>query len=155
MIDIIGKPWRSQKALICYQRLIPIRLRRVEEKWRRSVRLGVPFEDTYRILENDGNYHWHLVRALPFRDEHGTIISWYGIHADINALKEVERELQTREHQLEGIIETIPSMFWSASPDGETVHINKRVREYSGLSFDDFRDLGWEKFLHPADFEEQ
>jgi PAS domain S-box-containing protein len=94
------------------------------------------------------------VRALPFRDEHGTIVSWYGIHTDINALKEVERELETREHQLQGIIETVPSMFWSASADGGPVHINRKVREYSGLSIEEFRDLGWEKFLHPEDFEE-
>ena len=45
-------------------------------------------------------------------------------------------------------------MFWSASPDGKPVHINRRVREYSGLSLEEFRDLGWEKFLHPEDFEE-
>jgi hypothetical protein len=44
-------------------------------------------------------------------------------------------------------------MFWSTSPDGEPVHINRRIREYSGLSLEEFRNLGWEKFLHPEDFE--
>jgi len=91
-------------------------------------------EYCYRILANDGGYHWHLVRAVPFRDEHGTVISWYGIHTDINALKEVERELQAREHQLQGIIETVPSMFLSASPDGKPLHIN--IIQRYGLSVD-------------------
>ena len=154
MIDMIGKPWETSESFDLMSKIDPDQALEVNDRWQRSVRLGVPYEDTYRILANDGNYHWHLVRALPLRDKHGTVTSWYGIHTDIDALKEVERELQTREHQLQGIIETIPSMFWSASPDGKIVHINKRVREYSGLSVDDFRDLGWEKFLHPADFEE-
>jgi PAS domain S-box-containing protein len=93
MIDTIGKPWEISESFDLLSKIDPDQAEEVEEKWRRSVRLGVPYEDTYHILENDGNCHWHLVRALPFRDEHGTIISWYGIHADINALKEVEREL--------------------------------------------------------------
>jgi PAS domain S-box-containing protein len=154
MIETIGKPWETSERFDLLSKVDPDHAKEVEERWQRSVRLGAPYEDTYRIRGNDGNYYWHLVRALPFRDEHGSIISWYGIHTDINALKETESELQMREHQLQGIIETIPSMFWSASPGGETVHINKRVREYSGLSLDDFRNLGWERFLHPADFEE-
>jgi PAS domain S-box-containing protein len=154
MIDTIGKPWETSESFDLMSKIDPDQALAVDDRWQRSVRLGVPYEDTYRILANDGIYHWHLVRALPFRDEQGTIISWYGIHTDIDALKEIERELQAREHELQGIIETIPSMFWSASPDGEIVHINKRVREYSGLSLEDFCDLGWEKYLHPADFEE-
>ena len=154
MIDTIGKPWETSESFDLLSKIDPDQALGVNDRWQRSVRLGVPYEDAYRILANDGNYHWHLVRALPFRDEQGTIISWYGIHTDIDALKEVEGELQARERQLQGIIETIPSMFWSASPDGQITHINKRVREYSGLSLEDFRDLGWEKYLHPADFEE-
>jgi PAS domain S-box-containing protein len=154
MIDTIGKPWEPSESFDLMSKIAPDQASEVEDRWQRSVKFGIPYEDTYRILANDGDYHWHLVRALPSRDEGGTIINWYGIHTDINALKEVERELQAREHELQGIIETVPSMFWSASPTGEPVHINRRVREYSGLSLEEFRDLGWEKFLHPEDFED-
>ena len=154
MIDTIGKPWETSESFDLLSKIDPDQAVEVEKRWQRSVRLGVPYEDTYRILANDGNYHWHLVRALPVRDELGTIINWYGIHTDIDALKEVEQELQAREHQLQGIIDTLPSMSWSASPDGEISHINRRVLEYSGLSLEDFRNLGWEKYLHPDDFEE-
>jgi PAS domain S-box-containing protein len=48
----------------------------------------------------------------------------------------------------------VPSMLWSASPSGEATHINRRVREYSGISLDNFLNLGWETFVHPDDFEE-
>ena len=42
----------------------------------------------------------------------GTVILF-----DINSLKETESALQTREQQLLGIIETIPSMLWSTVTD--------------------------------------
>ena len=154
MIDTIGKPWEPSESFDLMSKIAPDQTSEVEDRWQRSVKLGIPYEDTYRILANDGDYHWHLVRALPSRDESGTIISWYGIHTDINALKEIEHKLQAREHELRGIIETVPSMFWSTSPNGEPVHINRRVREYSGLSLKEFRDLGWKNFLHPEDIED-
>jgi PAS domain S-box-containing protein len=154
MIETIGKPWETSERFDLLSKIDPDHAKEVEERWQHSVRLGVPYEDTYRILGNDGNYHWHLVRALPFRDEHGSIISWYGIHTDINALKEIESELQKREHQLQGIIETVPSMFWSASAAGAPVHINRKTLEYSGQSLEEFKNLGWKKFIHPEDFEE-
>jgi PAS domain S-box-containing protein len=63
MIDTIGKPWEISESFDLLSKIDPDQAEEVEEKWRRSVKLGVPYEDTYRILENDGTYHWHLVRA--------------------------------------------------------------------------------------------
>lgn len=154
MIERIGKPWETSETFDLMSKIDPSQKKQVEERWAKSVRLGVPYEDTYRILGNDGRYHWHLVRAHPFRDDGGDIIGWYGVHTDIDALKEAERALQMRERQLEGIIETVPAMIWSVSPTGETTHINRRVREYSGMSLEDFADLGWESYIHPDDFED-
>jgi len=154
MIQAFGKPWESTEDLDLLSRIEPDQARDVEERWKRSVRIGIPYEDTYRILGNDGKYKWHLVRAEPFRDEGGQIISWYGIHTDIDALKNAETALQLREHELSGIVETIPSLVWSASATGQVTYINKRIREYSGMSLEEFQDLGWGKYLHPDDFEE-
>jgi PAS domain S-box-containing protein len=59
-----------------------------------------------------------------------------------------------REHELLQIIDTVPSMLWAASPTGEAMHVSRRLREYSGWPLEKFSNLGWEKFLHPDDFEE-
>jgi len=72
---------------------------------------------------------------------------------NIDALKETEHALQTREHQLLGIIETIPAMLWSTSPDGEPTHLSQRFLEYRGTSFEEFVNRGWDG-LHPDDREE-
>lgn len=132
MIETIGKPWETSETFGLVSKIDPAQRTEVEERWSEAVRLGTPYEDTYRILGIDGRYHWHLVRAQPFRDDGGNIISWYGVHTDIDALKQAESALQIREHELLHIIDTVPSMLWAASPTGEATHISRRLTEYSG-----------------------
>jgi PAS domain S-box-containing protein len=121
--------------------------------WKAGLAAGEPVEQELRCRRADGTYHWFLNRSLPLRDDEGTIIKWYGILFDVNSLKETEHALQTREHQLLGIVETIPSMIWSASPTLEPTHLSKRLLEYFGVPFEVFAS-GWESFIHPDDLEE-
>jgi formate hydrogenlyase transcriptional activator len=51
---------------------------------------GVPFEIEQRVLRNDGQYHWLLLRYNPFRDEHGRLVRWYATGTDINDRKRAE-----------------------------------------------------------------
>ena len=127
---------------------------RVVANWRAGLAAGEPVEQELRCRRADGTYLWFLNRDLPLRDDEGTIIKWYGVLTNIDALKKTETALQMREHELLGIIETIPSMLWSASPTGEVTHISQRVLEYSGMSFEDFLNLGWKNIIHPDDFDD-
>jgi PAS domain S-box-containing protein len=130
----------------------PEDLDRVVGNWRAALAAGAPVEHEVRFRHADGTYRWFLFRCLPFRDDGGKVVKWYATLTNIDALKQTETALQTREQELVGIIETIPSMLWSTSPMGEVTHISQRVLEYSGLSFEEFLNFGWEKFIHPDDF---
>jgi PAS domain S-box-containing protein len=44
----------------------------------------------YRFRAADGNYRWHLGRAVPERDADGGIVSWVGAAADIDDQKRAE-----------------------------------------------------------------
>ena len=122
--------------------------------WQAGLTSGAPVEQELRCRRADGTYHWFLNRSLPLRDDEGKIVKWYGILFDVNSLKETEQALQMREHELLGIIETIPSMLWSISPTGETTHLSQRVLEYCGAPLEELVNRGWETFLHPDDREE-
>ncbi|WP_187142974.1 two-component regulator propeller domain-containing protein [Terriglobus albidus] len=63
-------------------------------KWRASLETGAPFENEARHCNSHGVYRWFLVRALPLRDHHGTILKWYGILTDIEDRKRAEEKLQ-------------------------------------------------------------
>ena len=154
MVETIGKAWDASETFNLLSRIDPAQVEEVEEQWVKAVRSGVPYENTYRILGNDGNYHWHIVRAQPFRDDGGNIVSWYGIHTDIDALKEAERKLHAREQQLLEIIDTVPSMLWVLSPTGEPTHNSRRLSEFTGAPAEHFLDLEWKNFIHPEDREE-
>jgi PAS domain S-box-containing protein len=121
--------------------------------WMASVATGKPFEDEARYRRSDGQYRRHLCRGVPLRDDEGRIVRWYGILFDIDELKKTESALQVREHELLGIIETIPSMLWSVSPTGETTHLSQRVVEYCGVPLEELVNRGWEGSIHPDDRE--
>jgi PAS domain S-box-containing protein len=55
------------------------------------------------------------------------------------------------DEQLRAIIETIPALVWSARSDGSAEFFNHRWLDYAGLSYDEARDWGWAKVVHPED----
>jgi PAS domain S-box-containing protein len=94
MIESIGEPRETPGSLDLICRVDLEHLASMQERWSRSVQLGIPYEDTYRLLANDGKYHWYLVRAEPFRDEGENIINWYGMAVDIDEQKRAEDRLR-------------------------------------------------------------
>jgi PAS domain S-box-containing protein len=60
--------------------------------------------------------------------------------------------LQRTERELREVIETIPCMAWSATVDGSAEFFNRRWLEYTGLTADQARGVGWTTALHPNDF---
>jgi PAS domain S-box-containing protein len=123
-------------------------------KWVAYLATGEHFEHEVRFRRADGQYRWHLCRGVPLRDEGGRIVKWYGILFDIEELKKTGSALQEREHELLGIVETIPSMLWSVSPSGQTTYLSQRVLEYCGAPLEELVNRGWERFIHPDDREE-
>jgi PAS domain S-box-containing protein len=76
-------------------------LPRYSENWRLSVATGQLFEDEARFRRAaDSEYRWFLVRGVPFRDQHGKIVKWYGTLTDIEDRKRAEQERE-RLRQLE------------------------------------------------------
>jgi PAS domain S-box-containing protein len=63
--------------------------------WRASVESGVPHEYQGRLWSvRSGTFRWHLVRALPVRNQTGRIVRWYGTATDIDDHKRIEQALR-------------------------------------------------------------
>ena len=87
---------RAEGAL---QRVVhPDDSQRVAERWREAVAAGGPFELQYRLRSAQGEYRWHLGRALPSTDEAGQSTGWVGTSTDIDDQKRIE---ETRQFLLE------------------------------------------------------
>ena len=60
----------------------------VLDGWREAVDQGLRYEGQLRFRRaSDGEYRWHLARALPVRDGSGEITRWYGTCTDIEDQK--------------------------------------------------------------------
>jgi PAS domain S-box-containing protein len=68
----------------------PDDLERHLEAFRKCSAAGVPFEDEVRFRRADGEFRWFVVAAVPFRDEEGRILKWFGIGTDIEDRKRAE-----------------------------------------------------------------
>lgn len=66
----------------------------VAERWAASLATGAPLEAACRIRRRDGAYRWHLLRAVPVRDEAGAITAWIGTSTDIDEAKRAEDGLR-------------------------------------------------------------
>jgi PAS domain S-box-containing protein len=96
----VNKRWTEYTGLsvekssgLGWQRAVhPKDLPRHSEKWRSSVVNGRIFEDEARFRSAAGEYRWFLVRGVPLRDHHGSIVKWYGTLTDIEDHKRAEQE---------------------------------------------------------------
>jgi PAS domain S-box-containing protein len=71
----------------------PDHVDRVVERIQRAATAGEVWEDTFPLKGRDGQYRWFLSRAVPMRDEEGTIVRWFGTNTDVNELRETQQLL--------------------------------------------------------------
>jgi PAS domain-containing protein len=53
--------------------------------WKTAVETGLPFEATYRLRAQNGQYRWFLARANLHRDKKNLFAKWIGTSVDIHA----------------------------------------------------------------------
>ena len=61
-------------------------------RWAAALRSGKPYEVEFRLRRADGEFRWHVVRAVPIRDASQTITRWIGTNTDIHERKLAETE---------------------------------------------------------------
>ncbi|TFF30416.1 PAS domain-containing protein [Mucilaginibacter psychrotolerans] len=81
--DIIGPNWLEQ--------VHPDDRDACVKTWVSSLESGNLYQFEFRLRDKDGNYRWHLSRALPFMSD-GIILKWFGTNTDIHEQKELQRQ---------------------------------------------------------------
>ncbi len=75
---------------------------RCKESWQASVSTGQPYEIEYRFWDRrESRWRWFMGRALPVKDEDGSVAKWFGTCTDIDDQKRVQEELQRANQDLE------------------------------------------------------
>lgn len=112
-----------------------------------------------RIRGADGTYRWFYFAGRKLTDANG-IVRWFGVNIDIenlqcaeDALRASETALRESEHKLNLIINTIPAMAWSCTPDGQLEYWNQNLIDFVGLPFEEIVGFGFYRMFHPDDVE--
>lgn len=128
--------------------------------WQSLLSAAAPGEIEARLRRFDGHYRWFLFQVEPVRDDSGIVIHWFGSNTDIDDRKRVEEALRARQHELQQLVDTIPTLVWSVTPEGEPAYINKQLETYYGRKIDHSQpkegsklDGALGRLMHPDDVE--
>ena len=129
------------------------------EIWKRDLEHSDHTQLKGRIRGGDGKYRWFYFSGRKLTDANG-LVRWFGVNIDIenlqcaeNALRNSEAALRKSEHELNLIINTIPAMAWSCTPDGRLEYWNKNLVDFVGLPFEEIVGFGFYRMFHPDDVE--
>ncbi|MDQ2770345.1 MAG: PAS domain-containing protein, partial [Bacteroidota bacterium] len=123
----------------------------MQERWRAAIATQRYYEAEFRLRRYDGEYRWFLGQAQARRSAGGQLLQWYGTNTDVHQLRGLQEQVLSSQARFKQLLETQPQLAWTAMPDGRVNYYNQRWYSYTGLSFEELRDWGWEKTVHPDD----
>jgi PAS domain S-box-containing protein len=150
--DLLGAGWLKSLD----RRLI----NDAEKTWQRCVQKREPLNAIWRFRQHDNTYRWQHLKAQPTADSDSTAVTWYilgidvAVMLDTTAQKKAELALLQSEQQMQRMMDTVPSMLWSMAPDGSVTFINRKVRDFIGLSLEQIRDRERLEMIHPEERED-
>ena len=69
-------------------------------QWGHSTATGEPLELMCRFRRADGQYRWHISRAIPLLDDAGKVTKWFGTAFDIDDQRRAEAAFRDSEERL-------------------------------------------------------
>lgn len=134
----------------------------VVERWAAALAERVEYEVEFRIRRHDGAYRWHLVRAVPIRNEHGEVARWIGSNTDIEEQKTTAQALVSLNATLEEQISVRTAerdRIWRLSKDimlvadfnARLTAVNPAFTSTLGWREQDVVGTSFLDFVHPED----
>jgi PAS domain S-box-containing protein len=141
----------------------PDDLQKTVDTWNYSLKSGEPYAMEYLLRRFDGEYRWHLGKALPIRDKQGNIELWLGTNTDIHSLKQaeealneelkerkvLENQLKNERELLQTIFDTIPVMLSIYDPQVNVAILNKAVERITGWTINDHHEKNIMQLAYP------
>jgi PAS domain S-box-containing protein len=103
--EYTGAPVGSANGLGWMEHVHPEDKERTAAEWARSVQSGANYEAEYRLRSRDGVHRWFRARAVPIRNENGSVARWYGTCSDIHDSKELEQSIRDSASKLEKMVD--------------------------------------------------
>jgi PAS domain S-box-containing protein len=86
---------------------------------------------------------------VPVITAQGEVIGIGAVIIEVTARKKLERDLRERELQFRSVADNIPQLAWIADETASMRWYNQRWYDYTGLTWEQARELGWRALHHP------
>jgi PAS domain S-box-containing protein len=116
----------------------------IESKYARALLDKCDFTTDFRIVLGDGSIRQIHNAAHPKVNEGGEVIELRGTVIDVTDQAWAKAELRA-------IVNTIPTLAWSANPDGACDFLNQQWLDFTGLTPERALGFGWSHVIHPDD----
>jgi PAS domain S-box-containing protein len=111
-------------------------MRATAERWFHSLKTGDEYNTEYRCQRYDGQWRWMLGRALPFYDDAGRIVKWFGTCTDIHDLVLARQEARQTREQLQQVIQHAKIVLWVIDRNNEVKVLEGEIEPHQYLRKD-------------------
>ncbi len=96
-----------------------------------------------------------IVQEYPQREfgMSGEITGAINMGFDVTDRVIAKNKIEESEKKFRQLAELMPQKVWTADAEGNKNYFNQTLLDYAGMSFEELRDHGWEKIIHPEDWE--
>jgi PAS domain S-box-containing protein len=123
---------------------------RIQRQIRQVIDSRQPLRDQTSFQLPTGEVREYEYIYAPVIDESGSLQGIAGSTRDVTERKQAEKQLRKNEAQFRQLIDSMPQLVWSSSPDGQDDLYNKQWSEYSGLSVAEVEGK-FSRIIHPDD----
>ncbi len=89
----------------------------------------------------------------PLRDGEGGITHVIASVVDTSERMRVTAQLREGNARFHALVDLIPQLVWTATPDGYHDFFNRRWYDYTGMPTEGEQGWNWKDYLHPDDYE--
>jgi PAS domain S-box-containing protein len=118
------------------------------DQWTAAIASGGNYETEFRIRRADGAYRWHLVRAVPIRDQDGRILQWIGTNTDIHEQKLSQAQSDADRNRLWSMSQDLMLV---CTYDGVITAVNPSATRLLGWAEEEMLGSKIDAFIHSED----
>jgi PAS domain S-box-containing protein len=87
------------------------------------------------------------------KNERGEITGAINCFVDITDRQRAQEEIREAGERFRFMAEAMPQKIFTAVTNGGVDYVNRQWLDFTGASFDDIKDSGWIRFVHPEEAE--
>ena len=149
-LRLLGYDRKDMEGLTFASFLDPDQLSKAMETVAELAQTGTQKLTEFRLRRKDGGSAHVETNAvvIPLENSRQAVL---GIARDITERKRAEEALRDSEERFRVLADGCPTLIWMTDAEGENGFVNRRFREFFGMTPQDTNCRDWERLLHPDD----